>query len=192
MKRTLAVAEPFGPRTVAVLVAVLLGSLLTLGSCDDSPSAKEHFDKGRELAQQGDFKGAAIEFEAVLKKDRDNVSAMTMLGVAYYNLERLDEAIAQYQQAIELAPGDADIHSNLAAAYVQKKEMDKALEEYQTAIDLNPELAEAHFGLGVVHLQAGRKQEAIRAFESFQQYDQGRDPLASSYAAQYLEQLRGQ
>jgi len=184
------VAGPCAPRITALLVGALLGALLMLAGCGDQVTTEEHFAQGSELAKQGDFEGAAAEFQAVLDKDPGNVSAMTMLGVTYYHLQRLDEAIARYQQAIELAPGDADIHSNLAAAYVQRQELDRALEEYQAAIRLNPKLAEAHFGLGVIHLEAGNKEEAIHAFESFQQYDQGQDPLATGYAEQYLEQLR--
>ena len=117
---------------------------------------------------------------------------MSNLGVVYYHLERLDDAIAQYQKAIKLAPKDADIRSNLAAAYVQKGQLDSALEQYQAAVSANPQLAEAYFGLGVVYQQKGKKDEAIQAFEKFQALDTGKDPTASNLAKQYLQQLKGQ
>jgi Flp pilus assembly protein TadD len=172
--------------SMAVLVA------LVLTTCGDTNSIEEHFEKGNEYAQAGEFDKAVTEFEAVLQEDSKNVSAMSNLGVGYYNLGRLDEAIEQYQKAVELAPEDADIHSNLAAAFVQKGQLDKALEQYQTAVTLNPELAEAHYGLGVVYRQIGKIDEAIGAFESFQELDTGTDPMASDLAKQFLEQLRGQ
>jgi len=192
MKRIRTTAGPCRLCSVAVLVALLLGSLPVLAGCGGALAVDENVAKGTELAEQGDFQGAAAELEAALEKDQDNVPAMTMLGVAYYKLQRLDEAIAQFRQAIDLTPDDAGIHSNLAAAYVQNYELEKGLAEYQMAIQLDPELAEAHFGLGVVHFLAGRQEEAVQAFESFQQYDQGRDPTATELAEQYLEQLRGQ
>lgn len=166
--------------------------LLTLVACGDTTSTEEHFQKGNEAAQAGDFEQAVVEFEAVLEKEPENVSAMSNLGVVYYNLGSLDKAIEQYQKAIEIAPEDADIHSNLAAAYVQQDQLDEGLEEYQTAVDLNPQLAEAYFGLGVVYLQIGNADGAIQAFEKFQELDTGQDPTATALAKQYLEQLRGQ
>jgi Flp pilus assembly protein TadD len=176
-----------------VLVVCAVFASMFLAACGDTgPSAEEHFQMGNEYAQTGEFEKARAEFEAVLEKDPDNVSAMSNLGVVYYQLGRLDDAIGQYTRALELEPEDADIRSNLAAAYVQKDQLDLALQQFQRAVELNPGLAEAYFGLGVVHLQLDNTEAAILAFESFQQHDSGRDPVASSQAVQYLEQLRGQ
>ena len=166
----------------------------------ESPStAMEHFARGVELSTAGQFQEAADEYQKALAVDPKNVDAMTNLGVTYYSLERFDDAIAQYLQAIELAPNDGDIHSNLAAAHVQKYELtgsqaqlDKALEEYEKAVELKPDLAEAHFGLGVVYALVGRKQDAIQAFERFQELDKGNSPQATENAKQYLLRLRGE
>jgi superkiller protein 3 len=165
---------------------------LALAGCGDTVSVEEHFAKGNEFTRAGEYEKAIAEFEAALKKDPKNVSAMSNLGVVYYHLERLDDAITQYQKAIELAPKDADIRSNLAAAYVQKGQLDSALEQYQAAINANPQLAEAYFGLGVVYQQMEKKDEAIQAFEKFQSLDTGKDPTATNLAKQYLQQLKGQ
>lgn len=162
-------------------------------------SAEEHFRKGNELSQAGDFAKAAEAYETALEFAPDDVDAMSNLGVAYYNLGELDRAIEQYTKAIERAPNDADIRSNLAAAYVQKHQtsgapdqLDKALAEYQKAVELNPSLAQAFFGLGVVHVLLGQNDAAIEAFERFQELDTGQDPMATSNAEEYLRQLRGQ
>jgi Flp pilus assembly protein TadD len=179
-------------RNVALFLSMTLLIVVGLTSCGDTTSVEEHFQKGNELVQAGEFEQAIAEFEAVLEKEPENISALSNLGVVYYNLGRLDEAIAQYQKAIELAPQDADIHSNLAAAYVQQEQLDTALTEYQAAVGLNPNLAEAHFGIGVIHLQKGEKDLAIVAFEMFQELDKGQDPMASDLAEQYLEQLKSQ
>jgi Flp pilus assembly protein TadD len=178
-------------RKLVSFLSIVVLILLVLAACGDTVSPDEHFQKGNEAAQAGDYEQAIVEFEAVLEKEPENVSAMSNLGVVYYNLGRLDEAIEQYQKAIEIAPEDADIHSNLAAAYVQQNQLDKGLEEYQAAVDLNPRLAEAFFGLGVVYLQTGDADGAIQAFEKFQELDTGKDPMATDLAEQYLEQLKG-
>jgi tetratricopeptide (TPR) repeat protein len=207
------------------LIILLLASLLAACGPTIGPSEKAtatpaagsgSFDKGNEYLQAGmaalmageaitattEFNKAIAAFEAVVAEDPKQVSALTNLGVAYYNVGRLDDAIAQYQKALELAPDDADIHSNLAAAYVQKAQaggsqpdkaqLQKAAAEYTRAVTIDPELAQAHFGLGVVYLILGQNASARDAFESFLKYDDGQDPIATEQANQYLEQLKNQ
>jgi tetratricopeptide (TPR) repeat protein len=166
--------------------------VLALAGCGYVTSVGQHFENGNAYVQAGEYDKAAAEFEAVLAKEPDNVSALSNLGVVYYDLQKHDQAIAQYQKALELAPEDADIHSNLAAAFVQKGQLQAGLAEYQKAVGLDPELAEAHFGLGVTLRGLGRTDEAIKAFERFQELDTGKDPKASEYAKLYLQELRGQ
>lgn len=187
-------------KTLLGMALLLTWALVGCGA--ESMSTEEHFKKGNEFAQAGEFDKAIAEYQAVLKADPNNVSALTNLGVVYYNAGDLDQAIAQYQKALQIAPNDADIHSNLAAAYVQKAQlgqgqpdqtlMDKALQEYQKAVELKPDLAEAHFGLGVIYVTLGENDKAIAAFEKFQQVDKGTDKIATEQAAQYLKQLKGQ
>jgi Flp pilus assembly protein TadD len=73
-------------------VAALLIAL-ALAGCGDAtppvatstaapPSVEEHFNKGNELAQAGQFEQAITEYQAVLEMEPDNISAMTNLGVA--------------------------------------------------------------------------------------------------------------
>ncbi|MCL7452641.1 MAG: tetratricopeptide repeat protein [Anaerolineae bacterium] len=187
---------------VVLIVAVLLSSLLAAcGAEQPSPAAPtagasqaadEHFQKGNELFDQGKFEEAIDEYGAALEEDPDNVSVLVNLGVAYYNSGELDQAVEKYNRALELAPDDADIHSNLGAAYVQQQDLQAGLEEYQRAIELDPNLAQAYFGLGVIHDGLGQPEDAIAAFEKFQELDAGQDAFASDLAQQYLERLKGQ
>ena len=175
-----------------------LAAVVALGACGELPSdngdqsVEEHFQRGNELTQQGMFEEAIAEYQAAIEADPENVSALTNLGVAFYNVGRLQDAVDQYTRALEIAPNDADIHSNLAAAYVQLGQLDAALEEYQAAVRLDPNLAQAHFGLGVIYVELGQNEEAIAAFEQFQALDAGQDSMATDLARQYLEQLRGE
>ena len=183
-------------RATLLLLMGLLG-LLALTGC--RPSAEGHFQKGNEYYRGLQFAEAAEEYEKVLELEPDNVDVMSNLGATYYRLGKLDEAIEVYTKAIDIAPKDADIRSNLAAAYVQKQGpeggtdyLDMALEQYQKAIELQPELAEAHYGAGTVYALLERTEEAIRAFEKFQELDKGTDPRATESAQAILDRLRSQ
>jgi tetratricopeptide (TPR) repeat protein len=180
-------------RTARGLVVVALLVVAGMVACGgEKVSSKEHFQLGNEATQNGDWELAIAEYEAVLDVEPDNASALTNLGVVYYNTGELELAIEQYEKAIEIAPKDADIRSNLAAALVQVNQLERALDEYSLAVELDPDLFEAHFGLGVVYALMGDNEKAIEAFEAFQALDTGKDPMATQQAQQYLQQLRGQ
>jgi tetratricopeptide (TPR) repeat protein len=59
----------------------------------------------------------------------------------------LDEAIKEFLKAIELDPGSAHAHDNLATVYSEKKLYREALLEYLAALRLEPDSATAHYNL---------------------------------------------
>src|SRR5438552_12794381 len=59
----------------------------------------------------------------------------------------LDEAIKEFEKAINLDPESAHAHDNLATVYAEKKWYREALQEYLTAIRLDPESATGHYNL---------------------------------------------
>jgi Flp pilus assembly protein TadD len=61
----------------------------------------------------------------------------------------LDEAIKEFQKALELDPNSAHAHDNLATVYAEKKLYRQALAEYLVAIQLEPDSATAHYNLAV-------------------------------------------
>ncbi len=151
----------------------------------DEEAAQEELQQS-----ESEFKEAVAKYEEILRAEPEHTSAMVNLGTVYYNLGQLAKATEQYRRALELEPDDAGTHSNLAAALFQLNDVDGALHEYLLAVELDPNLAEAHFGLGVVYLQLNQPDKATTAFETFQDLDQGTDPIASQQAEQYLQQLK--
>ena len=77
----------------------------------------------------------------------------------------MDEAITQYQKALEIKPDYAEAHINLGSALQQKGRVDEAITQFQKALQLNPDYAEAHNNLGNALLQKGRVSEAIAHFQ---------------------------
>jgi serine/threonine-protein kinase len=76
---------------------------------------------------------------------------------------RLDEAIAQIKQALELDPLDSWARSWLVVMLWLARRADMAIDEARTAIDLDPGFPNHHMQLGVALCQAGRCDEAIAA-----------------------------
>jgi tetratricopeptide (TPR) repeat protein len=76
-----------------------------------------------------------------------------------------DAAIAEWEKALELDPGDAKVHYCLGVALGQKGKPDEAITHFQKAVEVNPEYAEAQNNLGSALGQKGRLDEALTHFQ---------------------------
>jgi tetratricopeptide (TPR) repeat protein len=70
-------------------------------------------------------------------------------------------AIELYRSLAKIAPGVAEIHSNLAVAYYQSGQFADAAREAQTALRLSPTLLNAHYFLGLSLAESGYCREAL-------------------------------
>ena len=94
-----------------------------------------------------------------------NYTAHNNLGDALFQKGRVDEAITQYQSALQIEPDYSFACYNLGNALFKKGRVDEAIAQYQTALQIKPGYAEAHDNLGNVLLQKGRVDEAIIHFQ---------------------------
>ena len=78
--------------------------------------------------------------------------------------ERVDEAIAQLQQAVEIQPDFAEAQGGLGAALVRRGRLDEAIAHYREALEIDPDSAIAHANLGNVFLNQGRPDKALEHF----------------------------
>ncbi len=101
---------------------------------------------------------------------------------------RYDEAIEEYNKAIEMAPEDADAYNNRGFAYVQKGELDQAIADFDKAIELDPELAEAYNNRGYAYYLKGEVAKAVSDFEKC--IELSNDPRLVAKAQQLLDELR--
>ncbi len=60
------------------------------------------------------------------------------LGRVYYNSEQTDKAIAQFQEALKIAPNYTNAHYSLGLAYQRIGNKEEALKEFQEALRLSP------------------------------------------------------
>ncbi|HUB66731.1 MAG TPA: tetratricopeptide repeat protein [Candidatus Methylacidiphilales bacterium] len=78
---------------------------------------------------------------------------------------RVDEAMEQFQNALDIDPNDADVYDNMGEGLSQKGEIDEAIAQYQKALAINPNNAEAHNNLGNALARQGQWDEAIQQFQ---------------------------
>jgi Flp pilus assembly protein TadD len=86
-----------------------------------------------------------------VSRDKDHIALSDQhnaRGIELADRGWLDEAAKEFQKAIELDPGSAHAHDNLATVYAEQHRLREALVEYLTAVRLEPEGAAAHYNLG--------------------------------------------
>lgn len=94
-----------------------------------------------------------------------NFMAHDGLGECLANRGRLDEAIDQFQKALNIAPGYPEIKTNLILALTKKGRTDEAIPYLQTLLKEDPSNAQAHYNLGNALQKKGDSQGAIAAYE---------------------------
>jgi len=78
------------------------------------------------------------------------------LANALVHLDRVDEAIQYYKQALEIDPRYANAHCNLGTLFAAAGALDKAIAHYEKALEFDPKLAVARKGLEKTLAAQGR------------------------------------
>jgi tetratricopeptide (TPR) repeat protein len=110
-------------------------------------------------------------FAHALAVTKNNHVAHVNLGVALEQKGKLNEALAEYRTAEQLAPELYHIHNNLGNLLDDLGYPNKALAEYREAVLLNPGLPSLHNGAGIVLAELGRFDEAMRQFKEAARLD---------------------
>ena len=99
-------------------------------------------------------------------------------GVANYNKNNYDQAIADYNKALKLNPKYVEAYNNRGNAYGNKRDYDRAIADYNKTLELNPNCAEAYYFRGIAN---HNKRDYARAIADYGKAIQ----LKPDYAAPY-------
>jgi tetratricopeptide (TPR) repeat protein len=100
---------------------LLLAALMAVGE----PTAAERFERGCTGYRSGDFEGAVRTWEALVADGYVSAPLHFNLGNARLRLGQRGRAVAAWERALRLEPGDDDARENLAAA--RRDDPDRAL-----------------------------------------------------------------
>lgn len=111
----------------------------------------------------------AIDF---YKTGADTSAALAnKAGIAYQQLEDLDNARKYYQKAIKLNPKFAQAVNNLGTVYFTKKSYRRAINEYRRALQLEPDSAAFLSNLGTAYFARNDYKNAFEAYAKAVQID---------------------
>ncbi len=117
-----------------------------------------------EANQQKNTRLAIREFRKATEIFPAYADAYERMGLAYYNLGDIVNALKHYQHALQHNPHFARAYSNMGIIFFEKKEYAQALELYKKAVEFDPKFADAYQNLGSTYGSMGQHDKAIENF----------------------------
>lgn len=129
----------------------------------------EQIKKINKECQKGDIKKAIELCQIGLQNDPTNADLHVRLGDLYlawhldiYNsFQYVDEAVTEYQRALETYIDSADIYFKIGNALFYKGDLDKAINYFNMAIKKDEKYSEAYNLLAETYVKKARFQDAI-------------------------------
>ena len=133
--------------------------------------------------QLGSWRDSQTLFSHALAVTKDNALAHLNLGEAFQEQNRPAEALAEYQEVLQLAPSREEAYNNIGRILSDQGKPAAALEYCQAALQLNPKSPAQHNSVGIILAELGRTDEALRQFDEALKLD-------SSYVPAYFQKGR--
>ncbi len=109
------------------------------------------------------MKAADLFFNACDRADYSYLDYM-YYGHLLENLEKYDEAVAQYEKALTLDPSKTDLYQNISTACEQKNDYEKAKSAYQryyASLGKEEQTPDLQFQLGRLYYGAGTQPDSL-------------------------------
>ena len=93
------------------------------------------------------------------------------LGAAYDQLKRPKDAIAAYQRAVDLEPGDPRTMDALAQALLNDNQLDEALKQYQDMAEADPDNSSTLVHIAEIQRRQGKYEDALATIRKARKMD---------------------
>lgn len=152
-----------------------------------SPNKRRtHENFGQSLSTAGKLEEALREFKTVMALPDDGSVPMRDLyreiGVVYFRLNMLEEAILSWKQGLTFAPFDPSLMNNLAVAFMRKGQYDEAAKYADMGLKGNPQMPTLWNTMGEVAMHKGEFDKAATYFAKALDLNPG-DPSSTWNAA---------
>jgi cytochrome c-type biogenesis protein CcmH/NrfG len=95
-------------------------------------------EAGQCLAMNSRYGLATEIFQAVIALSPQKSLGYTLLGDAYLNMDRVDDALKSHQKAVEVDPDNTFARVHLGQTYLFKKQKDKGMAELKKVVEKDP------------------------------------------------------
>jgi len=131
-----------------------------------------------------DYRDIETLWRTTIARNPDCWMAYSNLGSFLSARGNANEAISDFQKALEIWPNQSRDHNNLGKALVQKGRLAEAMDHFQTALQISPDDPDTESNIAAAFLQQGDADEAIshlrRVVEKWPQHAQARMNLGNA------------
>lgn len=131
----------------------------------DVISIEEELRSVTDLLDRGEKTQGKELLLSILKRNPENIPALSMLGLTYLQEGQYDRARVCFEREIALKPQMETAHLNLGTVHKRQGRLALAEKEYRAALALSPRFVEAAANLAQVLLDQNRRAEARKVLE---------------------------
>jgi tetratricopeptide (TPR) repeat protein len=103
----------------------------------------------------------------VFREDKSkNAVIANKIGIAYHQMQQLENARKSYEQAIRYKPDYAEAINNLGTVYYARKSFGRAIRYYQRALKYTPKSASIYSNLGTAYFARKKYKEAMETYQT--------------------------
>ena len=121
--------------------------------------------KGIRHAKAGRLKLAEESYKKVLKKDKNNIDALRLLGLLAFKTKDYEIAERLFLKVLKLDPSFSLAWDNLAKLYRIQNKLLKSIPAFENLIKLDPSNFEALVSLGTIYIKLSKYHEGIKLYE---------------------------
>jgi len=133
--------------------------------CHPDNVLSEDHDLDRYLAE-GNFDEALAYVDGMLDLYPSRIDLFTKRGDILQFLGDIEQAQAEYLQALTLSPNYIDASIKLGTLYMNTHHFYEASAQFNHALEIHERIIDAYLGLSMAHEQAGEHQQALAGLSS--------------------------
>ncbi len=121
--------------------------------------------KGIRHAKAGRLKLAEESYKKVLKKEKNNIDALRLLGLLAFKTKDYEIAERLFLKVLKLNPSFSLAWDNLAKLYRIQNKLLKSIPAFENLLKLDPSNFEALVSLGTIYIKLSKYHEGIKLYE---------------------------
>lgn len=147
---------------IGLLVLLLLGPDFVWTALPQTGASEQHLQRGVEYLEQGKNEQAVQELQKAAQLSPKSYPSHYNLGLALWNLRRLDAAFDAFQQAHRLQPTEGNSRYYLGRIYLARGDTASAIRLLGGLVQNSASpIADEHYQLGLAYLKAGKAHAAF-------------------------------
>jgi len=114
---------------VIAMLAMFLSAGATTANADAGGGSSSKLGDAKQAIKKEDYNAAIVKLDQLNKEESGDADVLNLLGYSYRKLEKFDEALDYYQQALNADPKHKGAHEYLGELYLQTNQLEQAEEQ---------------------------------------------------------------